>query len=132
MVPWLFMVVPRGSIAVLLAVALCGCSIITVRGAPDHPTPSPPDCTTSKAAVYVDGVLGGGAVATSLFVGLGALADSNNREQLGYAALFTFLSAIPLAISGIIGGARVESCRDAHDQYRMRQAPPFYAPPAPF
>ena len=75
------------------------------------------------------------AIGTSLFLGLGALANSGDkRDQLGYATLFTFLSGIPLAISGIVGGVRVNSCRKAHEQYRMMMAPQpqYYGPPSPY
>ena len=130
------MVVSRVPITALFALAVTGCSIVTVTGAPDQvaPTPSPPDCTTSMAAVYVDGVISAGALATSLFMGLAALADSDKRSELGYATLFTFLGSIPFAISTIVGGARVNSCRKAHEQYRMmtQPQPQPYGPPAPY
>jgi hypothetical protein len=124
----------RGAVAAFVAVALSGCSIIAVRGAPDQLVPNtPPDCTTSKLMVYADGAIAAGAVGTSLFIGLAALANSDKREQLGYATLFTFLGSIPFLVSGIIGGVRVNSCRKAHEQFRMMMQPqPYYGPPAPY
>ncbi len=86
--------------------------------------------------VYVDSTISVGAVATSLFLGLGALANSDKRTELGYATLFTFLGSLPFAVSGIVGGVRVNSCRKAHEQYRMMTQPQPYGPapygPAPY
>jgi hypothetical protein len=79
--------------------------------------------------VYVDGAVSAGAVATALFIGLAALGNSSRRDELGYATLFTFLGAVPFAVSGVIGGVRVRSCRNAHNVWRSMQQPPPYAPP---
>jgi hypothetical protein len=131
-------------VASSLALAASGCSIIGTTGAPSTitPGPKPPDCTTSKLLIYGDGALSAGAVGTSLFLGIAALGDSENRSKLGYATLFTFLGSIPFAVSGIVGGARVRSCRRAHEQWRAMQpygsspyGPPYgpspYGPPPP-
>jgi hypothetical protein len=131
------MVAPLGSIAALFAIATAGCSIVTTTGGPDYPAPPPapaPDCTTSKLMVYVDSTISVSAVATSLFIGLAALANSDRRTELGYATLFTFLGSIPFAVSGIVGGVRVNSCRKAHEQYRMmmQPQPQPYGPPSPY
>ena len=93
---------------------------------------APPSCTTSKVPVYVDGAVSAGAVATSLFVGLAALGNSDKREQLGYATLFTFLASIPFGVSGIVGGVRVNACRRAQATYRSLQTPMYPGYPAPF
>lgn len=122
------------SVAFATAVALVasGCSIVTTKGAPGQiGGPTPPDCTTSKAAVYFDGVVSGGAVATSLFLGLAALAKSDRREDLGYATLFTFLGGVGFSVSALVGGVRVRSCRKANETWRAMQQPPAYAPMAP-
>ena len=126
---------PLALAAALGALVATGCSIVTTTGAPAVVSPAtPPDCTTSKLAVYGDGVLSGGAIGTSLFLGLAALANTGDkRSDLGYATLFTFLASVPFAVSGVIGGVRVQSCRRAHEQWRALQAPAYvYPPPPPF
>jgi hypothetical protein len=118
------------SLAWACAVTASGCAVVTTRGAPAQLAPSaPPACTTSNAAVYVDGTLSGAAVGTSLFLGLAALADSDNRSRLGYATLYTFLGGVGFSVSGVIGGVRVRSCRRAHEAWRATQPPP--PPPQP-
>jgi hypothetical protein len=112
-------------VAAVLALVASGCSLVATTGAPDQIAgPRPPDCTTSKVPVYVDSAIGVGAVGTSLFIGLAALASSGRRETLGYATLFTFLTSIPFTVSGIIGGARVRSCRKARDAWRATAGSP--------
>ncbi|HVK86076.1 MAG TPA: hypothetical protein VM513_18270 [Kofleriaceae bacterium] len=131
------------SVAAVVALLAQGCSIITTRGAPDTIQPGrPPDCTTSKAAVYGDGLLGGAAIATSLFLGIAALAKEaelgdDETNDLAYATLFTFFGSIGFSVSGIVGGVRVRSCRRAHDQWRLQQAlppgaSPYTPPPPPY
>lgn len=116
-----------------VALLASGCSLVATKGAPSYATgPTPPDCTTSKLPVYADGAISAGAVGTSLFLGLAALGNSSRRETLGYATLFTFLGSIPFAVSGIVGGVRVRSCRKAHATWRLMQQPaPMYPPPPP-
>lgn len=100
--------------APILVVALAGCSVVTTRGAPGGPpTAGPPACTTSKTAIYVDGALSAAAVGTSLFLGLAALGNADDRSRLGHATLYTFLGGVAFSVSGLIGGVRVRSCRRA-------------------
>ena len=115
-----------------IALVSSGCSLAFTKS-PDPPRPVPvdPDCTSSKAAVYGDGILMGAAMGTSLFLGLAALADSDNRSDLGYATLFTFLGGVVFAVSGVIGGMRVQQCRDAEERWRLTQPQPFPGPPPP-
>lgn len=118
-----------------VAVLASGCSLVATKGAPSYAMgPTPPDCTTSKLPVYADGAISAGAVATSLFLGLAALGNSERRETLGYATLYTFLGSIPFAVSGIIGGVRVRSCRKAHETWRLVQqpAPAYPLPGSPY
>lgn len=131
------------SMAAVVALLAQGCSIVTTKGAPDRLPPGrPPDCTTSKATLYGDGLLSAAAVGTSLFLGIAALAKEadladDETNKLAYATLFTFLGGVGFSISGLVGGVRVRSCRRAHDQWRLQQAPqpgvyPYAPPPSPY
>ncbi|MGE3454399.1 MAG: hypothetical protein AB7O24_04735 [Kofleriaceae bacterium] len=126
-----------GALTVSAVLLSSGCSLVATKGAPSQVGgPTPPDCSMSMLPVYVDGTVAAAAVATSLFIGLAALGNSNRRDELGHATLYTFLGSIPFAVSGIIGGVRVRSCRRAQDTWRsMQQPPPYgppYAPPPPY
>jgi hypothetical protein len=112
-----------------LSLSLVGCGIAFTTGAPSQvSSQAPPDCTTSKLAVYADGVVAAGAVGTSLFIGLAALAKGGD-SNLGYATLFTFLGGVGFSISGVVGGVKVNGCRRAHRQWRAMQVPTGYPPP---
>ena len=111
-----------------------GCSLAFTRS-PDPPrqVPVEPDCTSSKAAVYGDGILMVGATGTSLFLGLAALAADSGEERsdLGYATLFTLLGGLVFGVSGVIGGMRVNQCREAVERWRLTQPQPYPGPPPP-
>lgn len=128
--------------AAALALLAHGCSIVTVKGAPDVLEPQrPPDCTTSKAAVYGDGIISGAALGTALLLGIAALGKEagggSDRNDLAYATLYTFLGGLGFSVSGVIGGFKVRGCRDAHEQWRrqfqpMGPAPMPYPPPGTY
>jgi len=93
--------------ALVLATAQVGCSIAFVKGRPDLITPqAPPDCTESMIVPGVEAAISLTAIASTLFLGLGAIA---------------------------IGGFKVRRCRRAHEEHRaLRNAPmlqPGYPPP---
>lgn len=140
------MVVPRraarGALTLVLATSVLasGCGILFTTGRPAVLTPqAPPDCTTSKKAVYADTVIMATAMGTSLFLGLGAIAKEGDlaegeTNRLAYATLFTFLGGVAFSVSGIVGGVRVRGCRKAHDEWRagrMMYGPPGAPYPAP-
>ena len=119
-----------------------GCAIVTTKGPPDVVSAqAPPDCTTSKAAPYIDGIVSGAAVGTALFLGIAALAKQGQladgeRNDLAYATLYTFLGGVGFSVSGIVGGVRVNACRQAHERWQLQHAlsPPYqpqYPPPPP-
>jgi hypothetical protein len=111
-----------------------GCAIVTTKGPPAGVSShAPPDCTTSKAAVYVDGIVAGAAVGTALFLGIAALAKQGQvadgeSNDLAYATLYTFLGGVGFSLSGIVGGVRVNACRQAHETWQLQPAP---SPPYP-
>jgi hypothetical protein len=118
--------------ALVLATAQVGCSIAFVKGRPDLITPdAPPDCTTSMIVPGVEAAISVTAVATSLFLGLGAAAKEGDlgpgeTNYLAWATLYTFLGATALAVDSGIGGFKVRRCRRAHEEHRaMRNAPVF-------
>lgn len=115
------------SLAVLIAGS--GCGFVFARGpsGPIAPGSPPPDCTTTKAPAYVDGLLTGAMMGTALFLLLAAAGDEDKRSDYATASLFTFLGSIPVSISGIVGGHRVNKCRSAHQRWRQLQ---FSGPPS--
>jgi hypothetical protein len=144
--------VMRSTLALILAVATAtsGCGLVFTRGPSGRPMPGapPPDCTTSKAAVYGDTVVTGAAMGTALFLLIAAAAEEGDRaegetNQAAMASLYTFLGGVGFSISGIVGGLRVKRCRRAHGEWRMMQGgpppgyppqgypPPGYPPPPP-
>lgn len=129
------------AVAALLAQ---GCSLVTTHGPPATLDPRrPPDCTTSKAPVYVDGAIAGAAVGAAVLLGIVALAkqaslDDGETNDYAYATLYTFLGGFGFSISGVVGGVKVRSCRRATADWRRQlgaplpytpQQPPPFAPP---
>jgi hypothetical protein len=125
------------SVAVVALLAQ-GCAIVTTHGAPSTLTPQhPPDCTTSKAAVYVDGAIAGAAVGTAVLLGIVALAkqaalDDGETNDYAYATLYTFLGGVGFSISGVVGGLKVRSCRRATADWRRQFSAPLPYTPQPY
>jgi hypothetical protein len=107
-------------------VAVPGCSVLFVRGAPAHdPGTRPLPCTQSYLAPAIDGVPGG----TLLVGGVAGIAwalsrprgDSHEFSAEGVVFLtgiLATLASLPLVASGSYGYVKVRGCR------RMNESPP--------
>jgi|LNFM01.2.fsa_nt_gb hypothetical protein len=111
------------SLALVLALAVTGCSFIGVRG-PNERVGRPPkrredlNCTTSAALPGLDGLAGTAAIGAA---GIGTLFEqvSEDGEPDGftkYAAGPLFVGALVLFISASFGNTRVTWCSDAKDR----------------
>jgi hypothetical protein len=126
--------------ALVLAASITssGCSVFLTKSRPDHLTPaSPPDCTTSKTPVFVDGTLGLVGAAANPFLGLYALSkkedyDDGETNPWAVAWAVNIVVAAGLLTSALIGHYTVKHCREAHEEWNaLRAAPPPQPQPSP-
>jgi hypothetical protein len=84
-------------------VALTGCSVLVVRGAPDPAPPPPVHCTTSPFGPVVDTMFTVGTAA-------GALYFASTDNSLGATVEAGF--AIAFGLSAIYGWRKIGHCQD--------------------
>jgi hypothetical protein len=95
---------------VALVVAVSGCGFSLSGPDPDRPHDRLPECSTSKAAVAVDGVMAGILGVTTLLV---------VSEEPGVALLPLAIGALYVA-SAISGNRSVDRCREAMNEFAAR------------
>lgn len=112
---------PWRLVAVGLALAASGCSLVFVRG----PAPATPaaagsqSCTTSHAAPIADVVLGGPPASGGLILGLMCVSTEFCREEnpeVLAGSLLALAVGVPLLISAMVGFDRVDRCEEAQAQ----------------
>ena len=112
--------VRRGvAVALLLAAAplASGCSLAFVRGPSSSDADARPDCTRWPVAPILDLAYVGGAAASLAALDRrcsGGRCESAAPAFIGAAAIIT---AIPVAVSSIIGMKRVYQCNEAHQDW---------------
>jgi hypothetical protein len=99
-------------VAVLLVLALTGCSFLAVHGPGDRSLGQPIECTTSRAWPIAD--LAWAAV--FLASGTAAVIEGYTRDRLRgnfEVALGTGVASLAFVVSSMVGFGRISECRDA-------------------
>lgn len=103
-------------VAAAVAATFTGCSWLFIQKLPsDYDGNEPPRCTTSKAAVYIDGVI---SVIDSVSVALMLKVSGETGEDLSGPIVSTGLEALIHLVSSMTGESWVDECRKAHADYR--------------